>query len=87
MIRVIERGEHLGIYHIGTTDEIAMKELAVSIGRALGRDVVVKAGALQPGGTPRRCPDITKARGIGYEPRVPLTSGLEKTVAWYRANR
>ncbi len=87
MVKVAERGEHLGIYHIGTTDEVEIRELAVAIGRALGRDVRVKAGELQPGGTPRRCPDITKARAIGYEPKVPLASGLEKTVAWYRAHR
>jgi nucleoside-diphosphate-sugar epimerase len=33
----------------------------------------------------RRRPDITRARTIlGWEPRVPLREGLEKTVAWYR---
>jgi nucleoside-diphosphate-sugar epimerase len=87
MLRVVERGAHLGVYHLGTTDEVTMKDLAIAIGRAVGRDVVVVPGALQPGGTPRRCPDISKARGLGYEPRVPLASGLERTVAWYRANR
>lgn len=87
MLRVVERGEHLGIYHLGTTAEVTIKELALGIGRALGREIVVKPGALQPGGTPRRCPDITKVRALGFEPRVPLASGLEKTVGWYRAHR
>ena len=32
----------------------------------------------------RREPDITRARGLGWEPRVPLRDGLERTVAWYR---
>jgi nucleoside-diphosphate-sugar epimerase len=87
MLAVAARGEHLGVYHIGTMSEIPIKELAVAIGRALGREVVVRPGPLQPGGTPRRCPDITKARAIGFEPRVSLSAGLERTVAWYRAHR
>lgn len=87
MITVAENGEHLGVYHIGTTDEISIKDLAVAIGRAMGREVKVKQGELQKGGTPRRCPDITKAGKIGYRPRVSLAAGLEKTVGWYRDHR
>lgn len=87
MIAVAERGEHLGIYHLGTTEEVTIRDLAIGIGRALGREVEIAKGELQPGGTPRRCPDITRARQIGYEPRVSLAAGLEKTVGWYRAHR
>jgi nucleoside-diphosphate-sugar epimerase len=87
MVAVAERGAHLGVYHLGTTAEISIRELAVLIGRALGRDVTVVPGSLQPGGTLRRCPDITRARTLGYEPRVPLADGIQKTVAWYRAHR
>jgi len=87
MVRVTEKGEHLGIYHVGTTKEHTIKEIAEVIGKALGREIVVKPGKLQPGGTLRRCPDITKVRGLGYEPRVSLAEGIEKTVAWYRAHR
>jgi nucleoside-diphosphate-sugar epimerase len=33
----------------------------------------------------RRCPDIAKARRVlGWEPKVPLAEGLEKTIAWFR---
>jgi nucleoside-diphosphate-sugar epimerase len=87
MVKVVERGEHLGIYHLGTTEETTIRELAVRIGRVLGREVRITPGQLQPGGTPRRCPDITRARALGYEPRVSLSAGLEATVSWYRANR
>jgi nucleoside-diphosphate-sugar epimerase len=86
MLRVTERGEHLGIYHLGTEAEVTIREVATRIGHALGRDVVVVPGKLQPGGTLRRCPDISRARALGYEPRVSLAQGIEKTVAWYRAH-
>ncbi len=83
MLRVVEKGGHLGIYHLGTTNEISIRDLAVMIGRTMNREVVINPGALQPGGTARRCPDIRRARGLGYEPRVALADGLKKTVAWY----
>ncbi len=83
MLRVIEKGEHLGIYHLGTQEEVSIRTLAETIGAVMGIRVSLKAGPLQPGGTLRRCPDIAKARGLGYEPRVPLREGLERTVPWY----
>ena len=44
------------------------------------------AGKLPPGGTLRRCPDISKLRRIGYKPRVPLDEGLKPTLDWYWRN-
>lgn len=87
MLRVIERGEHLGVYHLGTSEEVSIEAIALHIGRALGRKVAVKPGALQEGSTARRCPSIAKARLLGYSPRVSLTDGIAETVAWYRAHR
>ncbi len=35
----------------------------------------------------RRCPDIKKARELlGYDPKVGLEEGLNRTLAWYRDN-
>jgi nucleoside-diphosphate-sugar epimerase len=86
VIRIIERGEHLGIYHVGTDIEVTIADLATGIGRAMGREVTLQHGPLQPGGTPRRCPDITKLRALGFEPRVTLEDGLRTTVRWYIEN-
>jgi len=34
----------------------------------------------------QRCPDITRARELlGWEPRVPLRQGLERTIDYFRA--
>ena len=32
----------------------------------------------------RRCPDISKARSIGYDPDVALEDGLHRTLLWYQ---
>lgn len=83
VMRVIERGEQLGIYHVGTDEEITIRHLAERIGAALGRVVKIVPGALQAGGTPRRCPDISRLRALGYAPKTPLDRGLARTVEWY----
>jgi nucleoside-diphosphate-sugar epimerase len=81
-----ERGEHRGIYHLGNQEEIAIGEVAQRIARILGRVIEIRPGSLALGGTMRRCPDIGRARGLGYEPRVPLASGLPAVVRWYDEN-
>lgn len=83
---VIERGEHLGIYHIGSREEVAIADVARRVGQWFERDVQIQAGPLQAGGTPRRCPDIGKLAALGYSPRVPLTEGLPSLINWYVAN-
>jgi len=86
VVRVIERGEHLGIYHVGTQDEVTIAHLAGKIAFFLGREVEVIPGEAHEGGTLRRCPDISKARALGYEPRVSLEEGLAMTLPWYCGN-
>jgi nucleoside-diphosphate-sugar epimerase len=81
---VIERGRHLNVYHVGTDQEISIATLAGEVARCFDRQIELVAGPLKPGGTPRRCPDISKLRVLGYEPCVSLSYGLQQTVRWYR---
>jgi nucleoside-diphosphate-sugar epimerase len=81
-----EKGEHLGVYHVGTSEEVTIAELAQRIAARAGREIKLVAGKLPPGGTLRRCPDISKLRRIGYKPRVPLEQGLNATLDWYWRN-
>ena len=78
-----ERGEHLGIYHIGTAEEVTIAELARRIAAHAGREIELIPGPAPAGGTQRRCPDIAKLGALGYAPRVPLAKGLPPTVDWY----
>lgn len=83
LLRVIEHGRHLNIYHLGTMQEVSVAELARQVGRCFGRDVRIVPGDPVPGETSRRCPDIAKLRQLGFEPRVPFGQALERTVRWY----
>jgi nucleoside-diphosphate-sugar epimerase len=86
LLTVIEKGEHLGIYNIGTEEEMSIKQLTDEIGRYFGREVRIAPGKLKPGGTLRRCPDIKRIRALGYVPRVSLREGLAATIPWYVEN-
>lgn len=81
-----EKGEHLGIYHVGTMEEVTIADLAHRIAGIYGREIELIAGKPAPGGTARRCPDISKLAKLGYKPRVPLSEGLRPTLDWYRQN-
>ncbi len=86
VIIVREKGEHLGIYHVGTTEEVAIADLARRVAAAAGRKIELVKGPPAAGGTPRRCPDISKLEKLGYKPRVPLDEGLKITLDWYWQN-
>ena len=80
------KGEHLGIYHVGTTEEITIADLARRVAAHVGREIELIPGPAPQGGTERRCPDIAKLGKLGYSPRVPLAAGLPSTVDWYWAH-
>jgi len=83
---LLKKGKHLEIYNIGTDHEVTIGEVARMVGKQFGRDVIVVPGEAAAGGTPRRCPDITKMRALGYEPQTSLETGIQATVSWYNAN-
>lgn len=80
---VLERGEHLNVYHIGTMEEVPIAEVARKVGRWFGREIELAAGEPAAGGTARRCPDIAKLAALGYAPRFTLDEGLPRLAEWY----
>jgi nucleoside-diphosphate-sugar epimerase len=81
-----ERGEHLGIYHVGTMEEVSIADLARRMARIAGREIALGPSTVLEGSTPRRCPDISKLSALGYRPRIPLDEGLPPTLKWYWAH-
>ena len=86
LMQVIDKGKHLEVYHIGTTEEVTVAELARQVVACFGIDVEIVLGEAPAGETKRRCPDITKLVELGYTQRISLSKGLHSTVAWYAEN-
>jgi nucleoside-diphosphate-sugar epimerase len=74
------------VYNLGNPDEFTILEFARQVIELSGSDSPLEYRPLLFEDDPsRRRPDISKARAaLGWEPRVPLREGLEKTIAWYR---
>ena len=81
-----EKGEHLGIYHVGTTEEITIAALASRVAAHGGREIELIEKPAPEGSTERRCPDIAKLEKLGYKPQVSLVQGLPPTIDWYWAH-
>lgn len=86
LMTVLAKGEHREIYHIGSTEEIRIDDVARKIMAYFGRETDLVPISAPAGGTPRRCPDITKVKGLGFAPRITLDAGLPSLIDWYAAN-
>jgi UDP-glucose 4-epimerase len=87
ILTMYEQGGHREIYHIGNDHEVSIKDVVTRLGQVMGGTLEVRPSAGVEGATPRRCPDISKMRALGYTPQVDLNEGLRRTAAWYMANR
>ena len=86
ILTMYAHGGHREVYHIGNDEEVTIRDVALRVGKLAGVELEIQPGDAPEGGTPRRCPDISKMRALGYQPAVGLDEGLERTVAWYLDN-
>jgi GDP-L-fucose synthase len=84
MMLAVEKYPEADALNIGTSEEIQIKDLVRLIVRLSGKNLEIKFDTSKPSGAGRRCPDISKPqRLIGYQPKVRMEEGLQKTMDWY----
>jgi UDP-glucuronate decarboxylase len=65
-------------------EEVTISELASRIRERTGLTPAIEPRSAANDPIKRRCPDLSRARTLlGYEPKVMLEEGLDRTVAWY----
>jgi len=70
--------------NVGNPVELTVRELADRVVALTGTSARVVYRPLPQDDPRRRRPDIDRARALlGWEPRVPLAEGLERTCAWF----
>jgi GDP-L-fucose synthase len=73
--------------NLGTGGEISIRDLAELVADVTGFDGTITWDTSMPNGQPRRGLDSSRAKELfGWEARMPLRDGLERTVAWYRTS-
>jgi GDP-L-fucose synthase len=74
--------------NIGAGFEISIKELTELIAKFTGFQGKIIWDKSKPDGQPRRMLDTTKAsKEFGFTAKTDLTTGLIKTIDWYKENR
>ncbi|HEY4621284.1 MAG TPA: GDP-L-fucose synthase [Gaiellaceae bacterium] len=74
--------------NLGAGKEISIRDLAELVADVTGYEGRIVWDTSKPGGQPRRSIDASRARELfGFEARMPLREGIERTVAWYRSAR
>jgi GDP-L-fucose synthase len=74
--------------NLGSGMEISIRDLAEKIAKLMGFHGRIVWDTTQPNGQPRRCLDVSRAeREFGFRAKTSFDEGLQRTVAWYLANR
>ena len=68
------------VFNLGSGTEVTMRELANIIGSVTGQQPVIEPIADIMEDTYRLVSDISKIRGLGYDPKVSLAEGLRRLV-------
>jgi UDP-glucose 4-epimerase len=87
LVAVATRGAAGEDYNVASGVPVRLIDLAQTIAALMGFPGIriVPTGRSFPGDTPRWYADVSKVRGLGFRPSVPLDEGLRRTIAWMRA--
>ena len=75
---ILDKGRHLNIYNIGTSEKIRIKDLAYKMAKLYNNKINIKKVSLRKGSTKYRVPDIKKIKKLGFNPQYNLDKGLKK---------
>lgn len=69
--------------NLGTGVDVTIRELAETIKETVGYRGALVFDASKPDGAPRKLQDVSRMKALGWEAKVTLKSGLDRTYAWY----
>lgn len=75
------------IVNIGTGVGVTIRELAESIAKVVGYKGQLVFDTTKPDGTPVKINDVSYLKSLGWQAKVDLLTGIEKTYAWYMASQ
>ena len=82
-MQVYNEVEHI---NVGTGEDVTIKHLAETISDVVGFAGEINWDTTKPNGTPRKVLNVDKIKSLGWEPKISLREGIEKTYEWYKKN-
>lgn len=73
--------------NLGTGVDVTIRELAETVKDVVGYQGGLMFDASKPDGTMRKLLDVSRAKTLGWQAKVSLREGLEKTYAWFLQNQ
>ena len=84
-VRLMETEGISSPVNIGNPSEFTMLQLAELVVKKVGGASKITFHPLPSDDPKQRCPDITLAKKLlGWEPKVPLEEGIERTIAYFK---
>lgn len=75
--------EHI---NVGCGEDLSIKELAETVRWIVAPQMELVFDATKPDGMPRKLLDVSKFRGMGWQPRIGLEEGIRTTYEWFRTH-
>jgi GDP-L-fucose synthase len=72
--------------NLGTGADVTIRELAETVKEVVGYVGTLEFDTSKPDGTMRKLLDVSRARALGWQAKVSLKEGLEKTYRWFLEN-
>ncbi len=69
--------------NLGTGVDVTIHDLAETVKLVVGFDGRLLFDSSKPDGTPRKLLDVSRMKDFGWQARVPLREGLERTYKWF----
>ena len=87
MVALLDAPEPPPLVNVASGEERAMSDVVASITRASGFTGRVRWDDSMPVGIPRRAVDTSRLDSLVADAPIGFDEGIQRTVAWYRANR
>lgn len=84
---LLEHYDDASTINVGTGVDHSIRDIAGMVADAVGYTGATEWDMSHADGTPRKLLDVTRLRGLGWSPSVPLDDGIRATVDWYRDHR
>ena len=73
--------------NLGTGVDVTIRELAETVKEVVGFEGELVFDPTKPDGTVRKLLDVSKAKSLGWQSKVGLREGIEKTYRWFLENQ